>query len=42
MGDRQISVLGAAVLSAGLTVVGVLLFSFVLKLQFPLFVWPGQ
>jgi hypothetical protein len=37
LGDRGATLKGSAILAAGVTVVGVLLFSYVLKIPFPLF-----
>ena len=37
LGDRGATLKGSAILAAGITVVGVLLFSYVLKIPFPLF-----
>ena len=39
LGDRTNSVRDAALLAAGITIAGVLIFSLGLKLSFPLFTW---
>jgi len=39
LGDRTATLKGSAVLAAGVTVFGVALFSYVLKIPFPLFRW---
>ena len=39
LGDRAATVKGSAILAAGVTVFGVALFSYVLKIPFPLFRW---
>ena len=39
LGDRTATLKGSAILAAGITFFGVLLFSFVLKIPFPLFKW---
>lgn len=39
LGDRTATLKGSAILAAGVTVFGVLLFSYLLKVPFPLFQW---
>jgi uncharacterized membrane protein len=39
LGDRTATLKGSAILAAGVTVFGVALFSYVLKIPFPLFRW---
>ncbi len=39
LGDRQHTLRSAALLAAGVTVLGVAVFSWALQLQFPLFRW---
>jgi hypothetical protein len=39
LGDRTATLKGSAILAAGVTVVGGFLFSYVLKVPFPLFRW---
>jgi hypothetical protein len=39
LGDRNATLKGSLILAAGVTFFGVLLFSYLLKLQFPLFQW---
>ena len=39
LGDRTATLKGSAILAAGITIIGALLFSYVLKVPFPLFRW---
>jgi len=39
LGDRTATLKGSAILAAGITVIGAFLFSYVLKVPFPLFRW---
>jgi hypothetical protein len=39
MGDRSTSVRASALLATGITIVGVLIFIYGLKMTFPLFTW---
>jgi len=39
LGDRTATLKGSAILAAGITIVGAFLFSYVLKVPFPLFRW---
>ncbi len=39
LGDRTATLRGSAILAAGITIVGAFLFSYVLKVPFPLFRW---
>jgi hypothetical protein len=39
LGDRTATLKGSAMLAAGITILGAFLFSYVLKVPFPLFRW---
>ena len=39
LGDRETTLKGAVVLSAGVTIFGILLFSYVLKISMPILKW---
>jgi hypothetical protein len=39
LGDRTATLKGSAILAAGITIIGAFLFSYVLKVPFPLFRW---
>ncbi len=39
LGDRHATLKSSAILAAGITVIGAVLFSYVLKVPFPLFRW---
>jgi hypothetical protein len=39
LGDRETTLKGAAILSAGVTIFGILLFSYLLKVSMPILKW---